>query len=42
MSSLFAISLGAARHHDAAGFDHIGLVGELERELRVLLHHQDA
>src|SRR5260221_12722246 len=33
--------LGVARHHDPTGLDHIGLVGELKRELRVLLHYQD-
>src|SRR4029078_11511420 len=32
---------GSARHHDASGLDHIGLVGEFERKLCVLLDHQD-
>src|SRR6516164_8055968 len=33
--------LGVARHHDTPGLDHIGLVGEFERELGVLLDDQD-
>ncbi len=40
MSSLCDF-LRAARHHDAAGLDHEGLLRELERELCVLLDHQD-
>src|SRR3954467_3232518 len=33
---------GRARHHDASGFDDVCLVGEFERELRVLLDDEDA
>jgi hypothetical protein len=33
--------LRCSRHHDPPGFDHIGLIGQLQCQLRVLLHHQD-
>ena len=42
MASSFLSSSAAARHHDAAGLEQIGLVGQVERERGVLLHEEDA
>ena len=38
----FLMSSDGARQHDAAGLDEVGVVGEVERHRRVLLHHQHA
>ena len=42
MSSSFFTTDEAARHDDAAGLEHVGVVGELERQRRVLLDQQHA